>query len=180
MPWHLAAITWGFAEATLFFIVPDVLLTYASIRFGVKRALALGLSAALGAVAGGAVMIAAADHDASAVNALLDAVPAISTGMIADARAAMTEDWPMAVFVGAVTGVPFKIFAVQSAIMQIPAVSFLSIGFAARFARFALAVLLARAAVAGLRKAGKERFAAPAWLGFWCLFYAFYFSAMPN
>ncbi|MXN65920.1 hypothetical protein GR183_13485 [Stappia sp. GBMRC 2046] len=180
MPWHLAAFAWGFAEATVFFIVPDVLLTYAAIRFGMKRAFALCVSAALGAVAGGAVMIVAAGHDAAGVTELLDAIPAISAGMIAETRVAMTENWPLAVFVGAVTGVPFKIFAVQSAILQIPAAAFLGLGFAARFARFALAVLLARIAFAGLRKARKERLAAAIWLGFWCLFYVFYFSVMPN
>lgn len=180
MPWHLAALVWGFAEATVFFIVPDVLLTYAAIRFGLRKAFVLSLTAAIGAVAGGAVMIVATGHDAAGVTELLDAIPAISSGMIAETRVAMTENWPIAVFVGAVTGVPFKIFAAQSAILQIPAAAFLSIGFAARLVRFGLAVLFARLAFAGLKRAGKENAAVPIWLGFWCLFYVFYFSVMAN
>ncbi|NRG19597.1 hypothetical protein HPQ64_18050 [Rhizobiales bacterium] len=180
MPWHLAAIAWGFAEATVFFLVPDVLLTFTAIRFGMKTAFALSATAAIGAVAGGAVMIAAAGHHAAAVTAILDAIPAISPGMIAETRAEMIENWPFAVFIGAVTGVPFKIFAVQSAVLQIAEEAFLSVAFAARLARFVLAVLLARIAIAGLKRAGMEHRAAPAWFGFWCLFYVFYFSTMPN
>lgn len=180
MLWHVAAFVWGLAEATVFFIVPDVLLTYAAIRLGMKKALTLCVSAALGAVLGGTAMIVAAGHDPAAVNAMLDAIPAISAGMIAETRAAMIGNWPAAVFTGAVTGIPFKIFAAQSAILEIPAVAFLGIGLAARLARFVLAVALARLAEAALRSAGAGRYAVAAWLGFWCLFYAFYFSVMAN
>ena len=37
MPIYLAAGLWGFAEATLFFVVPDVLLTFAVVALGRAR-----------------------------------------------------------------------------------------------------------------------------------------------
>src|SRR5436190_634460 len=50
-----AAVAWGFAEATLFFIVPDVLITLIALFSFKKSALAM-LLATLGAVVGGALM----------------------------------------------------------------------------------------------------------------------------
>ncbi len=55
-PWILwLGLFWGFAEATLFFIVPDVLLTLVAL-FSFRRSAQLMACILVGAVAGGSVM----------------------------------------------------------------------------------------------------------------------------
>ena len=50
------AAVWGFAEATFFFFIPDILLTYIAFRHGVRKASVATLYAVLGAVFGGMLM----------------------------------------------------------------------------------------------------------------------------
>ncbi len=47
------ALAWGFAEATLFFIVADLLISYVTVYFGLRRGLEAALFAMIGAIAGG-------------------------------------------------------------------------------------------------------------------------------
>src|SRR5260221_4366767 len=55
-PWILwLGLFWGFAEATLFFIVPDVLLTLVAL-FSFRRSAQLMACILVGAVAGGSAM----------------------------------------------------------------------------------------------------------------------------
>jgi len=70
--WHLAAFLWGFAEATLFFIVPDVLLTLLAVRFGWRRAIMPLLFCLSGAVVGGAVFFGASAHSFEEMRAVLN------------------------------------------------------------------------------------------------------------
>ena len=94
------AFGWGFAEATLFFVVPDVwigLLALFSWRAGL-RAVAW---AVMGALLGGALMYgvgAQLPPDRSA--RLLDAVPAISPGMIERVEEEMRERGPASMLLG--------------------------------------------------------------------------------
>ncbi len=44
---------WGMAEAVLWFVVPDVFLTWVAMRRGVRPALRLSLVAVAGAIGGG-------------------------------------------------------------------------------------------------------------------------------
>lgn len=78
-----AAAAWGFAEATLFFIVPDVLLSIIIVRRGRRVAWIATVWAIAGAVVGGALMYCWSAQNASGVIALLDRLPAISPAMIA-------------------------------------------------------------------------------------------------
>lgn len=48
----VAAFIWGVAEATLFFFVPDVLLSYIGLKRGVRAATRASVSAAIGATLG--------------------------------------------------------------------------------------------------------------------------------
>src|SRR4029077_12028672 len=54
--WYAGAALWGVAEATLFFIVPDVLITFAVVRFGLRRGLVLAVVAAASASVAGVGM----------------------------------------------------------------------------------------------------------------------------
>ncbi|HKH69104.1 MAG TPA: hypothetical protein VKA75_17210, partial [Reyranella sp.] len=52
----LAGLLWGLAEATAFFVVPDVLLTFVAQRRGLIPALAVMLFVVAGAALGGLAM----------------------------------------------------------------------------------------------------------------------------
>jgi hypothetical protein len=73
----LAAI-WGFAEATFFFLVPDVILTWIALRHGWRQAGWASLAACSGALIGGGLMYHWGAVDAQQAYAFLDAIPAIS------------------------------------------------------------------------------------------------------
>jgi membrane protein YqaA with SNARE-associated domain len=178
--WQHAAALWGFAEAILFFVVPDVLLSFAVLRFGWRRAIASAVAATFGALVGGALMFAWGSQDASGAEAALDLVPAIAPGIISATREAMTGAWPSKLFVGAVSGVPYKIYAVEAGAAGINLIAFLGVSAAARFARFAGTIIiteLGRRILAGM---GQARWAHAVLSGFWLCLYAAYFWFMPN
>src|SRR5436190_22833846 len=79
------ALAWGLAEATFFFIVPDVLLTLIACRT-IKPALKATVAALIGALAGGTIMYTFGYHKSVGARAFLDQVPAIS--MALDTRVA--------------------------------------------------------------------------------------------
>jgi len=66
-PWSLwAGFAWGFAEATLFFIVPDLLLTFIAL-YSFRRSVKVLAFILLGALVGGTLMFCAgqrSQHDA--------------------------------------------------------------------------------------------------------------------
>ena len=77
----VGALAWGFAEATLFFIVPDVLLTLVATTDG-RLALVACLFAVCGALLGGALMYAWGAEDAVGAKAVLERLPAVHATMI--------------------------------------------------------------------------------------------------
>jgi membrane protein YqaA with SNARE-associated domain len=72
------ALFWGFAEATLFFIVPDVLLSAIAVWRGRRSALHGTAWTIAGAVLGGLLMYGWSVCDFLGVVAMLDRLPAIS------------------------------------------------------------------------------------------------------
>ncbi len=206
-PFTLMAVAagWGLAEATLFFVVPDVALTAIAVwRRSLRLSLLAGLSAALGAAVGGAIMWQAGAADGlvglagrrgidgstaaglqasgGELSALLDRVPAVSSEMIANVHRWMGDPlWPVSLLIGAVTGQPYKVFAAAAGAQGLPLGLFLVVSVLARFARFALAVALAHIIVLALDRAGLGRTQQMAVLaGFWVLFYAVFWSVMPE
>jgi len=145
------AFLWGFAEATLFFIVPDVYLILMSIihwRRGVLEAFLV----VLGAVVGGSVMYWLAVSDGAMMIRVLDAVPLISLDMIDSVSKGLDVGFAT-FFKGPVTGVPFKIYAVQAGVHHIPYFIFVLLAAAARLER-----ILAVAIIGGFLGNGFKRF----------------------
>src|SRR6185295_14961605 len=75
------AFAWGVAEASFFFIVPDVLLTLIACR-AFKPAFKATLAALAGALIGGAAMCAFGMRSPDDARAFLDYVPAINPNLI--------------------------------------------------------------------------------------------------
>jgi hypothetical protein len=172
----LAAV-WGFAEATLFFVVPDVLIAWLAVARGWRVAVLAAGAASLGAAAGGMLVHAAAVAAPEATRAAILAVPAISDAMVAAAEAKAADGWFAAALGASVTGVPYKIYAMLAPAAGWDALSLALATPVLRLPRF-LAVALAFAAIgrAVRRNGALPRWAAPVFTAGWVLFYAVYWT----
>ncbi len=139
--WIAASALWSFAEATIFFVVPDVMLSAATVRCGFRVGAIAAFTAAIAAAAGGLAVYLATANGLVDPFALFDRLPAISSDMIARVRAAFaTEDWPFAMLAGSFSGVPYKLYAASAAAAGTPLAAFLFWSIPIRLARFALIV----------------------------------------
>ena len=107
------AFIWGLAEATVFFIVPDVLLTFLAID-NLKRACWACVIALAGSLIGGACMFAWGARNPSGTHAFLEKVPAIDAEMIETVIQNIEETGQAALFLGPLAGRPYKIYAVNA------------------------------------------------------------------
>jgi membrane protein YqaA with SNARE-associated domain len=176
----VAAFIWGVAEATLFFFVPDILLSYIGLKRGVKPAARASVIAAIGAAVGGVVMYLWAAQDYATAREAVLAVPAISEAMTARAEAAMADNWFVATLLGPLSSTPFKVYAVLAPHAGAPLPPFALAAIAARLPRFLIigcgVALIGRA----LSRWLSERQLLWVLIGAWLLFYAVFFALMPN
>lgn len=177
---NAAAFLWGLAEAVVFFVVPDVLLTLIAQRRGFRVAAVATVFAVLGACFGGALMWRLGRDRQESIIALLDSLPAISPGMIAAAAPMLARDPLHALIDGAFSGVPYKVFAGLAANAGIALLPFLLITIPARAARFLLAaavtVLVDRMLSRWLARRRRTQILVAGWL----VFYVLYWMLMPN
>ena len=174
----IGAGLWGLLEATVFFIVPDVLLSAVALnreRAAYVKACAFTL---LGALAGGAAMSLWAARAPEDALSLLAALPAIDRAMIEGVAKTLADDGLIGLFAGAVTGVPYKIFAVQAAQLSVPLPLFLLVSVPARLFRWILVYVLVRLVASLLEKRVSCKVLWIIWAAFWVLFYGFYFAAL--
>lgn len=174
----LIAGLWGFAEATLFFFVPDIWLTALAVRRGLKPALLACLTALAGALLGGLAMYGWAVADPVVARDVLDWVPAIDTAMIEQVRTALQEDGVMAMFLGPLFGIPYKIYAVEAAAAGIGPATFLAVSVPARLLRFGVLTIVAHAISAGLSGRTGPRLRIALLAGTWVVFYTGYFAVV--
>lgn len=173
----ILAFAWGLAEATFFFIVPDVLLTLVACR-ALRPALKATVAALVGALAGGALMYAFGVHKAHTARVFLDHVPAISPALIADVARQISESGLLAVLLGPLKGIPYKIYAVQWGAQDGSFAAFLLISIPARYVRFFLASIAARAIARLLEPLTHHRAVIEVVILsiIWLAFYGFYFA----
>lgn len=171
----LIAALWGCAEATFFFFVPDVYLSRIAL-FDLRGALRSCLWALAGAVAGGALMFAWGRTDPPAAERALDRVPAISASAIQEVGRSIRERGAVAVFLGPLTGTPYKIYAVESAPAGLSLARFLAISVPARLLRFVMVTLLCGGLARGPLRRWPPAKLALAHATAWGLFYAAYFA----
>jgi hypothetical protein len=169
---------WGFAEATVFFVVVDVAVSWIALRRGLKQGLAAAVAAAAGALAGVALLYAWAAREPAAGLALVDAVPFVTAELIQGMRADLAGRGILAVLVAGVTGVPIKIAAALAPGLGIGPAAFLIAGAAQRLARFAAVALMAAVLARLLRARLSERSLVALWAAFWILFYALYWAVL--
>jgi len=164
------------AEATLFFIVPDVLITFAVLRFGLRRGLVLAAVAAAFASLAGLGMWFWGRGDAAAARHVMLLVPAIGPDLLARAAREVAHGWPLHLVTGAMTGVPYKLYAVEAGACGIKPVLFVPMSFVARLTRFVATAVMMALARWMLLKVNRPGWVYPAWALGWFATYAFYFT----
>jgi membrane protein YqaA with SNARE-associated domain len=173
-----AAVIWGFAEATLFFVVPDMLLSYVALK-KLRAALFCCLPVTAGALVGGSAMYWLGTQNADETLRAVDIVPAISPQMIDRVGHRMERDGIAPMVVGAFIGTPYKIYAVKAGALGIPLPLFLLVSIPARLLRFVAVSLLVHGIARSLRgwsDRGKIRLLT----AFWIVFYAGFLTLMPG
>ena len=172
---NLVALLWGFAEATVFFIVPDVWLSYAA-RERLRTGLIACLYALCGAVAGGVLMYWWGSRSAQSALEVLELLPAVDTLMIERVAGELTESGPLALFYGPVTGTPYKLYAVQASGAGVGAAAFVLVSIPARLTRFVLITVASHYVLAALAKRWPPVNRIALLLFAWTAFYAWYFA----
>jgi membrane protein YqaA with SNARE-associated domain len=113
---HTSEVTgfcWGLAEATLFFIIPDVFFTLVAL-FSFRQSAKVVAACLGGAVIGGCIMYAAGQAAPAQTQALVLKVPFVSPAMLARTHIDLERYgiWTMAK--GPWIGLPYKLYAVQA------------------------------------------------------------------
>jgi len=174
--WIAGAALWGVTEASLFFIVPDVLITFAVMRFGLRQGLLLSVVAAIFASITGYGMWLWASRDAATARHIMLLVPAVGPDLLARAHAEIAAGWPLHLVTGAMSGVPYKLYAVEAGARGIDPLLFVAMSFAARLARFALTAISTAAGKALLAMLRRPQWRYAAWALAWIAVYGFYFT----
>ena len=135
------AFVWGFAEATAFFIVPDVYLGFVAL-FNWRRGLSAMIAALIGAILGGSVMYVLAMNNPSGLNLFLTRVPLIDATLVNNVADKMRTDGLITLLNGPLRGTPYKIYAAQAGEQSLPFLYFLLMTIPARLERFLPVVLV--------------------------------------
>lgn len=172
------AFFWGFAEATVFFIVPDLLISLAAI-FSRSLYLRTALAALAGALIGGAAVYLAAMQAPAFVSAMMRSVPFVTDLMIARVRNEYADMGNWALFYGPMRGTPYKLYAF-AAPPYAGIATFLAVSIPARLLRFLAVGGFAALAAYLLRRFLKcsDRMLVCIHAAAWTAFYLFYWGAI--
>jgi membrane protein YqaA with SNARE-associated domain len=175
--WARWAFGWGLAEATFFFIVPDVLLTRLALQ-DYRRALFSCVITVIGALLGGALLWMISDYEVGPrILRGFTYLPGINRDHIASSGQSVLQHGAGALFSGMLRGEPYKVFAVHSGVQEVSFSMFLLVSAIARLARFVSTATLA-AAIGRLFKNQPPRLLLQCHTLAWLLFYLTYFLAM--
>lgn len=172
------AVIWGLFEATVFFIIPDVIVTFIGLS-GYKRALWGAVWALVGAIIGGTMMYFFGVYQFDWIAGVVADVPAISEEMMESVRLSLESEGLIAMIFGPTKGIPYKIYAIYASSVEIGFAAFVMASIPARFIRFFLTGMMA----AFLSQTVFSRLATgvkvTAWVVVWIIVYSIYFSIHP-
>jgi hypothetical protein len=177
----VVALAWGVAEATLFFVVPDLLIGYLALTRGFRAGAWASLLAATGAVIGGAAIFLWSTNQPITAHRAVEAVPAVSEAMIADARADIAANgWFLAAMKGPLTSTPYKVYALLAPGAGAPLYAFPPAALPVRLPRF-LFVALCFSLIGHLfRERIDRRILLAAFTSGWLLFYGWFWLTHPG
>lgn len=168
----LAAGLWGYAEATRFWLVPDILLTWIGLNRP-KSIMPSVVAATVGAMLGGAEM----HQNAQEEQPRLTRIPGISDAMLVDAHGRFASQGWVAVVRAPLDGIPYKVYATESGVVGTALAELIVWTPVARAWRFLLTALVA--GLIGVVYSRSVRRSEGGWLvaviGFWFFGYIRYF-----
>lgn len=103
---------WGFAEATLFFVVPDLIVGLVAL-FHPRKGWSAGVAAVAGACVGGAVLYLIGHQIDTDLREVMDAVPFVPADMLDEVQRAVLRDGGWAIVDGPTRGIPYKLYAAE-------------------------------------------------------------------
>lgn len=169
--WKWTAFGWGVAEAVLFFIVPDVLLTYIATRYGLRRGIQATWWALGGAVIGGLIAFGWGATYPAAVNTGMEALPAVDIAMVETVAEQVATEGPAALVTAPLHGRPYKLYAAASGQLDQSALQLALWTIPGRLWRFLGLVTLFGALHAGSQR-WRRQIPARAVVAFWAIFWA--------
>jgi membrane protein YqaA with SNARE-associated domain len=172
----IAGFVWGMAEASFFFIVPDVLISAVALRSG-RAAFAAVAGSLVGACIAGAAMFHWSRIDPASAHAAVDAVPFIPARLFELAQSLSAEHGGLAILFGSFIGVPYKVFAIQAP-ESLTIAAFLGWTLPGRAARFVLSAIVASWLARKLRSRWPMRAIVAGWALIWIAIYAGYWTEM--
>jgi hypothetical protein len=172
-PGIVLAFLWGFAEGTLFFILPDVPLSLAAM-YRPRRALIHLAAIVAGALFAGAVMFSWSARGPAARHAVAH-VPLVTSAMFVRAESDYRLFGVWASTKGPVRGIPYKVYAVVAP-EHSTLWSFLLVSIPARIWRLLVVWLGFAGAGLLLRKLGRASLALVLHVPFWIVVYVVYWA----
>ena len=167
---------WGVAEGTLFFIVPDVLLSWASLS-GARNGLRTLCAIVAGSLVAGVLMYGWASWRPVSSRAVVASVPFVTPHMFERVSLDYLKHGAAGMLQGPGSGIPYKVYAVLAPPV-VPLATFVLMSIPARIERLALSwlgfTILGRIFGGWLTK--HPRGAALLFLTFWIVTYAFYWA----
>ncbi|WFB34678.1 hypothetical protein P3T73_10955 [Kiritimatiellota bacterium B12222] len=134
------AFAWGFGEATVFFILPDLLLSLTALFAFRKAWKQLGWMI-VGSILGGVCIYLWTLEAPRMARQVVDAVPFVTEEMWIKVQLTLSQHGGAGLVLGPFSGIPYKVYAVESA-ERVPLLWFVLFSFPARLSRLVGAVLL--------------------------------------
>jgi membrane protein YqaA with SNARE-associated domain len=174
-PLWLGAV-WGFAEATVFFVVPDLVITLVALS-SLRRAARHLVVVTCGSVAGGILMYTLAAHQPATLQAVVDGVPFVRQWMFDSVARDYAAYGVWGVCMGPLAGIPYKVYAVLGPAHASPA-AFALVSVPARMERLATTLVVFAAAGWALRRwfPGRTSLALGFYLAYWLVVYGYYWT----
>ena len=173
------SVVWGFAEATLWFIVPDVAVGAVALLLP-SRWWRVATATIAASLLGGLVLFTAALVDGDASRTAILALPGIDHEMASDVRDELAADGGSALVRAPLSGVPYKVYTVEMADQSWGVASYLAWSLPSRTLR--ILPVAAIAALVGWWLAGfiRRRTGAvlAAYVAGWVVLYVFYFRSV--
>lgn len=172
------SFAWGFAESTLFFVIPDIILAWACLS-GVKHGLKSLAAILTGAVLGGLLMFWSAVRWPDQSAWVVSSIPFVRDWMFADVSAAYDAHGALGMLLGPASGIPYKVYAILAP-SHFDAITFALMSVPARLERLAAnwAVFTVLGIVLRRWWPGHQRLIAWLFAGLWIAIYAWYWSAL--
>jgi hypothetical protein len=169
---------WGVAEGTLFFIIPDILLSWASL-VGARCGFRILGTILAGSVVAGLVMYTWATAQPALSQSVVRSVPFVQERMFTKVQTAYRDHGIIGMLEGPSSGIPYKIYAVLAPPVS-PLLTFLLVTIPARLERLALSWFMFTAIGWIFRRWIRNHRSVTTFLFaiFWIVVYSFYWTAI--